>query len=94
MKKIFLFLFITLISVQSYSQYPYKTEFTKLTHAGTITVSVGIVTTFTGFILANYGSSTISQKLAPGLCIAGGTLITASIPIFACSKRKTIKWWL
>jgi hypothetical protein len=75
---------------------PYYNQNQSLVFAGTVTVSVGAFATLVGAIcLCNQDVDPIYRKVGIGLCAAGGSLMTVSIPLFACTKKvKRISWRL
>mgnify|MGYP006874619489 FL=1 len=105
MKKIILICLVALVSVISTAQCrsgnccsynPYYSKNQTLIFAGTTTVSIGAFATLLGvYCLHNQHIDPVYRKAGIGLCIAGGSLMTVSVPLFACTKRrKPVRWCL
>jgi hypothetical protein len=75
---------------------PYYSKNQTLIFAGTTTVSIGAFATLLGvYCLHNQHIDPAYRKAGIGLCIAGGSLMTVSVPLFACTKRrKPVRWCL
>lgn len=105
MKKLFLIILVALVSIQMDAQCirgnccaysPYDSKSQTLIFAGTTTISIGAFATLLGvYCLHNQHIDPAYRKAGIGLCIAGGSLMTVSVPLFACSKRKKpVRWCL